>query len=128
MVMLSLGTYDVLNADASTIGTVQSFQPKLVLTIDAVNGIPLDLNLSEETRRSLENLVRQKLRDMQIREVEDEVGSVGSSESQLSSLWSETDEGSVSVDSEILGTEICKKRRFAAKNKSPKAVTYTSNM
>jgi len=43
------------------IGTVHSFQPKLVLTIDAINGIPLDLNLSQDTRRSLENLVRKEL-------------------------------------------------------------------
>ena len=43
------------------IGTVHSFQPKLVLTIDAINGIPLDLNLSQDTRRSLENLVRKHL-------------------------------------------------------------------
>ncbi|RPA98854.1 RING-14 protein-like protein [Choiromyces venosus 120613-1] len=42
-------------------GTVHSFQPKLVLTIDAVNGIPPDPNLPEDTRQSLENLVRRKL-------------------------------------------------------------------
>jgi len=42
-------------------GTVHSFQPKLVLTFDAVNGIPLDLNLSQDTRRSLENLVKKEL-------------------------------------------------------------------
>ncbi|KAG0132908.1 RING-14 protein [Tuber indicum] len=42
-------------------GTVHSFQPKLVLTIDAVDLIPLDLNLSEDTRRSLECLVKKRL-------------------------------------------------------------------
>jgi len=40
---------------------VHSFQPKLVLTIDAVNGIPLDLNLSQDTRHSLEGLVKKEL-------------------------------------------------------------------
>lgn len=40
---------------------MHSFQPKLVLTFDAVNGIPLDLNLSQGTRRSLENLVKKGL-------------------------------------------------------------------
>lgn len=53
----------VCDTDSSTTGTVQSFQPKLVLTIDAVGGVPLGMGFSEETRRSLENLVQ---RNMQI--------------------------------------------------------------
>ncbi|KAL7276026.1 hypothetical protein RUND412_000995 [Rhizina undulata] len=41
-------------------GTLQSFQPKLVLTVDSTQGIPLDLNLSEETKEAIEKLVRRK--------------------------------------------------------------------
>jgi E3 ubiquitin-protein ligase BAH len=39
---------------------VQSFQPKLILTIDRRKGIELDLGLSEETRASLEKLVLER--------------------------------------------------------------------
>lgn len=69
------------------LGTIQSFQPKLVLTIDAVDGIPLDLNLSEETRRSLENLVQ---KNMQIREAGGEVRSTEASGNQVDSEIDET--------------------------------------
>lgn len=64
------------------LGTIQSFQPKLVLTIDTVDGIPLDLNLSEETRRSLENLVQ---KNIQVREAGGEVRSTEASENQVDS-------------------------------------------
>ncbi|PWW80642.1 RING-14 protein [Tuber magnatum] len=43
------------------IGTINSFRPKLVLTVDAVDWVPLDLNLSQNTRCSLESLVKEKL-------------------------------------------------------------------
>jgi E3 ubiquitin-protein ligase BAH len=39
---------------------MQSFQPKLVLTIRGCDGLPLDLGLSEDTRRSLERLLLQR--------------------------------------------------------------------
>jgi E3 ubiquitin-protein ligase BAH len=41
-------------------GTMQSFQPKLVLTVRGRDGLPLDLGLSDETRQSLERLLRQR--------------------------------------------------------------------
>lgn len=71
-------------------GTVQCFQPKLVLTIDAVNGIPLDLNLSEETRRSLENIVQQKLGNITILELDDDEESQSDSDSGPDSPGLET--------------------------------------
>lgn len=39
---------------------MQSFQPKLILTIDRRKGIQLDLGLSEETRRSLERFAQER--------------------------------------------------------------------
>ena len=74
----------------SAVGTAQSFQPKLVLTVDAVNGIPLDLNLSEDTRRSLVELVR-RLQDKAA--VAEEVGQ----DDQL--LREENDARSISTES-----------------------------
>lgn len=71
------------------LGTIQSFEPKLVLTIDAVNGIPLDLNFSEKTRRSLENLVQ---RNTQTREAEYEVRSSEVPENQVDGSRSEKDD------------------------------------
>ncbi|KAA8913853.1 SPX domain-containing protein [Sphaerosporella brunnea] len=41
-------------------GTIQSFQPKLVLTVRGSDGLPLDLGLSDETRQSLERLLQQR--------------------------------------------------------------------
>lgn len=72
----------ISDTDPATVGTVQSFQPKLVLTIDAVDGIPLDIKISEETRRSLENLVQ---KNTQITEAEDAFRSieVGGSQGEM---------------------------------------------
>ena len=40
------------------IGTLQSFVPKLVLTVDSEDGgLPINVNLAPETRRALEELV-----------------------------------------------------------------------
>ncbi|KAI5793864.1 SPX domain-containing protein [Peziza echinospora] len=41
-------------------GTLQSFIPKLVLTVSSEEGIPMDLNLAPETRKALEDLVRRQ--------------------------------------------------------------------
>lgn len=107
------------DANISTIGTIQSFQPKLVLTIDALDGIPLNLGLSEDTRRSLENLVQQKQQDIRIKEVDDEVWSIESFESQADSWQSETDEARPACTSSGASeNEICKKRRFVTEDQS----------
>lgn len=39
-------------------GTLKEFAPMLVLTIDPEQGIPIDLELQEDTRKALEELVK----------------------------------------------------------------------
>jgi E3 ubiquitin-protein ligase BAH len=59
---------------------MQSFQPKLVLIVRGCDGLPLDLGLSDDTRRSLERLLQQR----RIRPSVDRAASLLSAESDSS--------------------------------------------